>query len=821
MATYRAPLQAAFARGHLHFNMVDFSAASASMFAQAVVGLLDLALESFSRSRVFSVLLNPCFLARLGVDRADAMTWLDWAEKLGIYHGWDADEKAQQGYARSPLYSWKLGLQRIRLGRYMDVTDDYAEDPARRFGDVIPFADVASNDREGLDAFCRAVEGLLPALAGLRTDRLSGKRWADVLRRLVDEFLDVPDDRPEEAEARAALWTGLDALSSWDFLRDADQRTVRLPLALVREYVQGQFQSLHGNLGEYLIGGVTIAELQPMRPTPFSVVYVMGLGENLFPGSNALSSFDLRGAARLPGDIGPAEARLFDFLTTLVSARKKIYLTYNNRDLVRDQVLLPSAPLLQLKRYLAEQILAGEFQESAVPIQADDLLFLDPVRQPDYQDILVQPDPAIRAATILAATRSRQIVLDAQQEREWSRQCESLCKDFAVAQEPARASAGTRVVRLRELRRFLMLPAAESLRRHLQIEDEDQADLDDDEPLVTSTREGGTLVDQALQQIIVAAAKAGVDAALAGASARFAQIYADTRARSAAPEAAFGEIDQATLMADLNERIHGQGQIERFLRERANDQPCGPVLLGESTTPLNAVLRFPALRLRPGHELADGEAEIRIIGSAKFAWHAPGRFDILVLSNVDKIEGEKIHSSLLEPALLHLALLANTERDEAGLSSFAWLERREVYVHVSFRTGLRTWSYPPGSITSAEAAAFLVKLARDLLQPDQFDLLPFEVLRHHVELRQAMNETSNLNISPQDYHRLLSEAVADDRESLYSKARLPLIVNIIKAQVPEDALDKVKRRFRLLDRGPARFRQSPPNLAKGRRPSTP
>ena len=104
--------------------MVDFSAAGLSMFGQALLGMLDLALETFSRSKVFSVLLNPCFLARLGVDRSQAMIWLEWAEHLGIYQGWDAAEKETQGYPRSPFYAWRLGLQRLRLGRYMEITDE-------------------------------------------------------------------------------------------------------------------------------------------------------------------------------------------------------------------------------------------------------------------------------------------------------------------------------------------------------------------------------------------------------------------------------------------------------------------------------------------------------------------------------------------------------------------------------------------------------------------------------------------------------------------------------------------------------------------------
>jgi hypothetical protein len=70
------------------------------------------------------------------------------------------------------------------------------------------------------------------------------------------------------------------------------------PLPLVREYVLGQLEKLEGSRGEYLVGGVTLAALQPMRPVPFQIVYVLGLGEDLFPGSNAQSSFDLRGAGR-------------------------------------------------------------------------------------------------------------------------------------------------------------------------------------------------------------------------------------------------------------------------------------------------------------------------------------------------------------------------------------------------------------------------------------------------------------------------------------------------------------------------------------------
>src|SRR5262249_39402175 len=147
----------------------------------------------------------------------------------------------------------------------------------------------------------------------LRKAPLSGERWAHTLTRLVQEFLEAPPDRPEEAQVRDELLTAFTKLERWDALFDTKRKSAALPLALVREYVHRHLDAHEGNRGDFLVGGFSISALKPMRPIPFAIVYVLGLGEDLFPGSNALSSFDLRGAERSPGDIRPAEQRLYDF----------------------------------------------------------------------------------------------------------------------------------------------------------------------------------------------------------------------------------------------------------------------------------------------------------------------------------------------------------------------------------------------------------------------------------------------------------------------------------------------------------------------------
>jgi exonuclease V gamma subunit len=820
MPRYRPILQAVFERPprHLQYNLVDFSAAGLSLLGQALVGMLDLALESFTRSRVFEVLLNPCFLARLGVDRAQALTWLGWAETLGIYRGWDASEKEEQGYPRSPFYAWRLALQRLRLGRYMEVAPDDGDEPAPRFGQVIPFADIHCSDREHLDAFCRAVETLLPMLARLRHLNGSGQRWAAALARLVQEFLDIPGDRPEEEQVRTEVLAAIERLALWDHLRLGHAPAAGLPLALVREYIQTQLEGLEGSHGEYLTSGVTLAALQPMRPIPFQVLYVIGLDAELFPGSNALSSFDLRAVQRERGDIRPGDEMTYTLLENLIAAQHKVYLLHNNHDAARDQVLLPSVPVQQLKRYLGQHITRGEFEAIEMPLYGDDERFFNQAAQPEHQDVLVQFRDADRFLGLSAATLEGRLALDLHQQAELRDKTEALRVDFAVTPDPLPAAATPITVSVAELRRFLQFPARESLRRHLHIDDDEESVIEDEEPLVTSEAAARQLVRQALHGLVRRAMAGDAVKALEEWPARFRAAFADGRLRSRVPDDAFGDLDETALRRDLHERIHGQGGLEAFLRARTEMMTCGPALLGESITPVGAKMRFPALRLPApqfsplasgGDGLGVRGQELRIVGNTPFAWFSKTTFEVLVITTSNRIDGRELCVPMLEPLLLYLALLTNPEPNAKRIASKDWLSRRHFLLHVAHGSGIEMWPHPIGLISPDEALRYLGELVRDLLDPGQLDLLPFDLVTGGVELRRVYDERNPSGLAAAEYVQILEEKLADERENPYQRSvQIPPVVDLAGARVPADALAKVRRRFRLLDRGPRRQRGS-------------
>ena len=768
MDAYRPALRSVFERPPrlLAYNLGDFTADRLSVFGQGLLDLLDLALESFTRSRVFEVLLNPCFLARLGVSRSDAAHWLDWADELGIRHGWDAQEKHAQGLFPSGHYSWKLGLQRLRLGRYMRVTGDDA--PASPWRNIIPFADVESADREKLDAFCRAVEGLLPHLSRLRHFRGSARAWADAVRRLIHRFLEVPEDRPAEESVRESIFAALDRFELWDELHDRSA----LPLSLVREYLAGQIRDLAGRHNDLLAGGVTIAALRPQRPIPFQLVYLVGMGADHFPGSPFLSPLDLRSAKRQPGDILPVEHQRFALLETILATRRRLVITYNERDLQRDQERQPAVPVLQLKRYLEKNVTDGPFQVGSACLLPHDAKYL--AKPEPWQDVLVQVRSSDRLLALEAAERKKRLRMSDLHDRcEIEEQHRSLAKNFHVA--PAEVDVERiRHVPLRHLQEFLENPAAAALKRQLKFDPDDEEDRPDHEPFVTPQRFASRMMRQLQEELVRRSETEPIAKLLHDWPDVFHTRYREWMLCSRLPEHAFADVDEHVLLEELTDRIEGSGGLARFLEQQAKKPAIGPILLGESLTPVGARRQFPALDL----------GGVRVVGDLRFAWQTESGLELLVSygSEVDKFG--RFDRALLAPML---GLLALTAADPS-------LERCRFTLHVARKSGIDTFDVGGPLFRPAAAQEYLGRLVRDFLDPACAELLPFAVLRSDWELRKAFVQDDYGN---PDFPRLLTEAI--DRESEY---RYRELVELAEAgfHVAEEATRKIRDRFGPLQR---------------------
>jgi hypothetical protein len=191
----------------------------------------------------------------------------------------------------------------------------------------------------------------------------------------------------------------------------------------------------------------------------------------------------------------------------------------------------------------------------------------------------------------------------------------------------------------------------------------------------------------------------------------FAEFYDDWRCHGRTPDGAFARVDRARLEASLHDRIAGPRGLAQFVRERAAMQFCGPVLLGESVTPIGARQSFPALALPD---------RVRLVGSEAFAWRSAEALDVLVLtsSGDKKVPDDALSVPMLEPLLVYLALLAGTEEQPNGESSAAWLGEREFRLHVAHEGGIASFSYQAGDISPEQARAYLAERVGELLDGD-------------------------------------------------------------------------------------------------------
>ncbi len=284
----------------------------------------------------------------------DAECVQQWCNECAVFRGRSFADQ-QNTYIRSDMYNWDQARMRIALGSFMEPGPDDAphvfETTQAR---LIPAA-VSLEQRPAAAAFL----DLMYAFEQLHEDFARGSRllseWSDVFlhwfRRFLGPYRDEPngEQRLREQAEKAIL----------DLGRLEGAQTVRVSPFIAVRMLLTRLEALEGESPRYLSRGVSISSFLPMRPIPFRVIFMAGMSEGRFPSADRRHTLDLRACHRLPGDVSPREQDRYLFLETLLSARDKIYLSYQDRDEITLDPLQPSIVIQELlsvlrTRYLTE-----------------------------------------------------------------------------------------------------------------------------------------------------------------------------------------------------------------------------------------------------------------------------------------------------------------------------------------------------------------------------------------------------------------------------------------------------------------------------------
>jgi exodeoxyribonuclease V gamma subunit len=323
----------------------------------AVGMLLDLPLGRFTRPELLGLMVHPAVLARSpDVDRDD---WIRWCDQLGIVHGADRDDH-RGTYIERDLYNWDQGIRRLALGSFMDVDAD----PVRLGGQSYLPARIAPDERRSAARFALLARTLLAAARDCRDRPRPLAEWARDLDRLVAAHI-APEDGDDRVLTRCRQC--IRDLAELDL----DRRPV--DYAVARELLRQSLGRLRSPGGELPTDAVLVAPLAALRPLPFRILFVAGLGAGRFPAGDRAGALDLRAGARRVGDVSPRDRDRYAFLETVLAARDRLVLSYVARDEETGEELEPSPLVHELCEMLVEGYLA--------PRDAEELIARPPLRR--------------------------------------------------------------------------------------------------------------------------------------------------------------------------------------------------------------------------------------------------------------------------------------------------------------------------------------------------------------------------------------------------------------------------------------------------------
>ncbi|HUH00608.1 MAG TPA: exodeoxyribonuclease V subunit gamma, partial [Kofleriaceae bacterium] len=336
---YHAHVRAVFSESHrMPHHLVDVPLSSESRIVEAFDMLLALPLGGFTRPELLRLLAHPSVCARF--PDADPSDWGQWIERLGIVHGADHGDHAGT-YIERDVYNWNQGITRLALGAFM--TSDPGAVVSLPGGDYVP-EPLDGDELASASALALLARSLIADARFCRAQRLPLAAWRELLEHLLTTYIVPGDDADERNLARCR-----DAVAGLAEL-DMDQAPVSYRIA--SELVRAGLGGLRGARGERFADGVTVAPLAPMRAFPYRVIFVAGLGEGQFPGTDRESPLDLRTAEPRASDVSPRERDRYVFLETLLGARDKLYLTYVSRDEQTGETLEPSSVVVELRHML-------------------------------------------------------------------------------------------------------------------------------------------------------------------------------------------------------------------------------------------------------------------------------------------------------------------------------------------------------------------------------------------------------------------------------------------------------------------------------------
>ncbi len=322
------------------YSLSDGSPIAGQTLADAFLRLLALPSARFTANEVLELLTLPAIAERFGLEATHLPALREWLHAAGARWGLNAEHRESLDAPVEAAYTWAWALDRLLLGHASGEDTDILG--------VAPLAQIEGADLDLLDSLLQGLRAL--ARWQKRLGRpMPADRWQAQLQQLIGEiFAERPGSRDDQ-RAIETLRAQVEGFARQT--REAGSNDAIAP-SVLRSWFQSALSEADPRQ-PLLTGGVTFAQMVPMRLIPFKVICLLGMDATAFPRRDPMGSLN-----RLSAEIGTPQRRRGDrsvrdddrllFLQLFAAASQVFYLSYLGRDPRSDERQPPSVVVAEL-----------------------------------------------------------------------------------------------------------------------------------------------------------------------------------------------------------------------------------------------------------------------------------------------------------------------------------------------------------------------------------------------------------------------------------------------------------------------------------------
>ena len=374
MAIFSSHIQAVFGRfptqhpRHIPFSVADTTPRQVPL-VQALEFLLNLPEARVTLSEWLSLFEVSAVRAKFQMDEADVQTMKNWLQGAAVRWGLNPTHRQKWGVPsnmpRAQQNTWAYGLQRLILGYAAGQAEG-----SEAWQGVFPLPQVSGLSALKVGYLAQWLEAVSISLSQLNALHAPAE-WCSVMHDLMARFFEADNEADERMLLRLKQ-----ELTQWQSLCEQASLSEPLPLTVVREHWLSGLEST-GLQQRFFGGGVQFSTLMPMRAIPFKGLCLLGMNDGAYPRQSTPRDFDLMTTHWLAGDRSRREDDRYLFLEAFLSAREKLYISWQGRRSTDNQKMPPSVLVAQLRDTLKARF-SPELDAVLQPLQAFSAKYFEP-----------------------------------------------------------------------------------------------------------------------------------------------------------------------------------------------------------------------------------------------------------------------------------------------------------------------------------------------------------------------------------------------------------------------------------------------------------